>query len=69
MLDIMERKNISWREIIEITGLTRMTLSNASKGKGVTLATAQAIAKALGESVETVWPTEETAAEENEVAA
>lgn len=58
MSDIMESKNISWGQLIELTGLTRMTLYNASKGKGVTLTTAQAIAKALAEPIEKIWPTE-----------
>jgi DNA-binding XRE family transcriptional regulator len=58
MYDIMESKHISWRELVELTHLTRMTLYNASKGKGVTLTTAQAIAKALSEPIENIWPTE-----------
>lgn len=62
MRTFMEEKGISWDELVEATGLTRMTLYNASKGKRVTLVTAQLIAQALKESVDTVWPIEEVAA-------
>lgn len=39
-----------------LTGLPRMTIFNARRGKNITLRTAQLIAGALGEPLESIWP-------------
>ena len=56
--ELMEQKGISDDQVCETTGLTRMTLWNAKQGKNVTLKTMKAIASAVGESIEVIWPEE-----------
>lgn len=54
---IMKDKDITSADLSKLTGLTVMTISNARRGKGITLASAQMISEVLGESIETIWPT------------
>jgi DNA-binding Xre family transcriptional regulator len=58
--EVMESKDLSLDQLIEKTGLTRMTLFNARKGSNVTLKTALAISEALEVPLEEIWSTEDS---------
>lgn len=59
---IMKKKGVSSTELSEQTGLTKMTISNARRGKNITILNAKVIAKALDSSIEEIWPPESEAA-------
>lgn len=54
----MEAKGITVDQLIERTGLPRMTIFNARKGSNVTLRTALKISEALDEKMENIWSIE-----------
>lgn len=58
----MKKKGVSSTELSEQTGLTKMTISNARRGKNITILNAKVIAKALDSSIEEIWPPESEAA-------
>jgi DNA-binding Xre family transcriptional regulator len=53
--EIMEAKGITLDQLVERTGLPRMTIYNARKGLNVTLKNAMRIADALESKLEDVW--------------
>ena len=55
---LMRAKELTDDQLCEITGLSKMTLWNAKRGKNVTLETMKKISRALGESIFKVWPEE-----------
>ena len=61
--EFMKRRDLSADELSELAELTTMTISNARRGKGLTLRTAIKIAQALKASVDEIfYVQEETAA-------
>lgn len=56
--EILLLKGISVEQLIERTGLPRMTIFNARRGKNVVISTAMKIAKALEVPLEQIWPIE-----------
>lgn len=64
--EVMAEKNFSVDQLIEKTGLPRMTIYNARKGANLTLKTALSISEALDVKLEDIWSRE--ALEEEEVA-
>jgi lambda repressor-like predicted transcriptional regulator len=56
----MREKGMTSAELSEQTGLTKMTISNARRGKNITIINARVIAKALASSIEEIWPTEDS---------
>jgi len=52
---VMDAKNMSVDDLAEKTGLPRMTIYNARRGKNVTISTALKIVDALGVSLDEVW--------------
>jgi len=62
MESLLRKKGLTNIELSELTNLSVMTISNARRGKGITLLTARKIARALGESIDTIWPLQDTEA-------
>ena len=60
--EIMDAKGVSDPELAFMTGLNRMTIYKSRLGGNVTIKNAKAIAKALGESVDAIWPEDEEVA-------
>jgi transcriptional regulator with XRE-family HTH domain len=52
---VMDAKNMSVDDLAEKTGLPRMTIYNARRGKNVTISTALKIVDALGVTLDEVW--------------
>jgi transcriptional regulator with XRE-family HTH domain len=52
---IMKEKGFTDGDMSEITGLPRMTIGNARRGKNITLANALRISKALGKPLDEIW--------------
>jgi DNA-binding Xre family transcriptional regulator len=65
---IMEAKGITVDQLIEKTGLPRMTIFNARSGKNVTLRTALKISEALDEKMESIWSIESIEPEDDQSA-
>lgn len=67
--EVMESKGLTLDQLIEKTGLPRMTVFNARKGANVTLRTALKISEALEVALEDIWSKEEKEEEdaENEI--
>lgn len=55
---IMREKGISETELSEKSGLSRMTIFNARRGRNSTLPVIIRISKALGEPFEKIWAVE-----------
>jgi DNA-binding XRE family transcriptional regulator len=53
--ELLEVKGMSAEELAGSTGLPRMTIYNARRGKNVTLITAMKIAKSLDVEVSEIW--------------
>ncbi len=56
---IMQEKGISDSQLSEISGLSRMTIFNARRGRKSTLPVIIKISKALGEPFERIWVAKE----------
>jgi len=56
--EVMEAKGVTLDQLIEKSGLPRMTVFNARRGLNVTIKTAFKISEALGVSVDEIWSTE-----------
>jgi DNA-binding Xre family transcriptional regulator len=56
--EVLETKGISVDDLVNRTGLTRMTIFNARKGANVTLKTALIISEVLGVALESIWSSE-----------
>jgi DNA-binding Xre family transcriptional regulator len=56
--DVLKEKGVGVEELIEKTGLTRMTIYNVRQGRNVTILTALKISEALGVNLEDIWSTE-----------
>lgn len=56
---IMTEKGITSAQLADVTGLPRMTIGNARRGKGLTLKIALRISRALGTPLEMVWALKE----------
>ena len=54
----MKEKGVTSADLSEQTGLTKMTISNARRGKNITILNARSIAAALKVSVDEIWPPE-----------
>lgn len=65
--EIMREKDITDGDMETITGLPRMTIFNARRGKNITMKNAQLIAQALKVSLDQIWPINQVF-EENQVA-
>lgn len=68
---IMKEKGLSDADLAELTGLPRMTIGNARRGKNILLANAFRISKALGKPLDQIWAIkkpESEVSEEEEVA-
>lgn len=57
---IMREKGLSDSQLSEMSGLSRMTLFNARRGRKSTLPIVLSIAKALKEPVEKIWTIQES---------
>lgn len=62
---VIEAKGLSVDQLIEKTGLTRMTIFNARRGLNVTINTALKIAEALEVSMHDIWSSENIDKEES----
>jgi DNA-binding Xre family transcriptional regulator len=62
--ELMLKKNLNDPDLAELTGLPRMTIGNARRGKGITLRTALLISEALNVAIGDLFyfSEEETAA-------
>ena len=58
---LMKKKGMSRAKVAELAGLAPATISAACKGEKITLATAEAIARALGEGVKALFAVEQGA--------
>lgn len=67
--EVMESKGLTLDQLIEKTGLPRMTVFNARKGANVTLRTALKISEALEVALEDIWSKEEKEEEDADVPA
>lgn len=56
--EVMVEKGVSTDELVEKTGLSRMTIFNASRGLNVTIKTAMKIAEVLSVPIEEIWSIE-----------
>jgi len=56
--EIMTKRGITQEQLSEITGINQGTLSKIINGKGITLKTAQTIARVLHYPVDYIWPDE-----------
>jgi transcriptional regulator with XRE-family HTH domain len=52
---IMKAQGVSDADLADATGLPRMTIGNARRGKNITLANALRISKALGQPLNKIW--------------
>lgn len=53
--EIMRKQGVSDVDVAEATGLTRMTIGNARRGKSITLINALRISRALATPLEEIW--------------
>lgn len=53
--EIMRKQGVSDADVAEATGLTRMTIGNARRGKSITLINALRISRALATPLEEIW--------------
>jgi len=63
--EILEAKGMGADELSEKTGLPRMTIFNARRGKNITIVTAMKISEALEVPVEEIWAPETSELKEN----
>jgi len=57
--EVMKSKGLTVDQVLEKTGLSRMTFFNAKNASNVTIKTALLIASALEVSIDDIWTAEE----------